>query len=375
MSTTTGSASTQTKTKKEGVQIKGRDVIYLNAPEICFPENAPLKNTEKRELYAILDELFQLEPGGGDDDWQPPEWWIPVPEPGDYDIYILLQAYTDNYGYGKEFKYMLGRETDGYIGYGHVHCDWGDGTENDYYEKGYPQHTYTEDGQYLIHITADENTTFCKGDANNQARWLIFKSGAKMTFFCDDFDKNNRYYIMYTFGGKYSKHIKINHPKGVPLDKRNDFFSFCQSLQKLEMNQIKPENIADGTFSRCYALKSFPIDFDNITSVGKNAFSECSLNKLHMENCLSIDHGAFASNYTDLETVVLPNCKSIGNSAFASCYRLKSVYAPKCTFIDNSAFVSCYNLQEIVVADDCTFGTNCFANCYSLYPRPDGSTN
>ena len=196
-----------------------------------------------------------------------------------------------------------------------------------------------------------------------------------MTFFCDDFDKNNRYYIMYTFGGKYSKHIKINHPKGVPLDKRNDFFSFCQSLQKLEMNQIKPENIADGTFSRCYALKSFPIDFDNITSVGKNAFSECSLNKLHMENCLSIDHGAFASNYTDLETVVLPNCKSIGNSAFASCYRLKSVYAPKCTFIDNSAFVSCYNLQEIVVADDCTFGTNCFANCYSLYPRPDGSTN
>ena len=65
MSAATGSASTSAKAK-EGVQIKGRDVIYLNAPAIEFPENAPLHNTDKRELYAILDELFQGGSGGGD---------------------------------------------------------------------------------------------------------------------------------------------------------------------------------------------------------------------------------------------------------------------------------------------------------------------
>ncbi|MCM1328362.1 MAG: hypothetical protein NC253_02890, partial [Ruminococcus sp.] len=51
--------------EKEGVYIKGRDVIVLDAPEIRFPKTAPL-DTEKRELYEILNELFQDGSGGGD---------------------------------------------------------------------------------------------------------------------------------------------------------------------------------------------------------------------------------------------------------------------------------------------------------------------
>ena len=51
---------------KRGIYVKGENVIHLDTPEICFPENAPLHNTDKRELYAILDELFQGGSGGGD---------------------------------------------------------------------------------------------------------------------------------------------------------------------------------------------------------------------------------------------------------------------------------------------------------------------
>lgn len=312
------------------------------------------------------------------EDWRPPDWWIPVPEPGDYEIYFLIQTYTDNYGNGKKFEYMLGQEITGDVGQGHVHCDWGDGTEDDFYpymNYGAFGHTYAEDGQYLIHITADENTTLCRGSDRNQARWLIFKSGAKMTFFCDYFEKHG-YGSISTFTGKGAKYIKINHPKGVPLDKKNDFFSVSQSLQKLEMNQIKPENIANYTFSNCYALKKLPIDFDKILSVGANAFYSCgSLNKLHMENCLTIGNSAFQRIFTNLESVFLPNCTSIDSYAFGSCYCLRSVYAPNCTSVGNGAFQYCYNLQSVTFADGCAFGTNCFQNCYSLYSRPDGSVN
>ena len=58
-------SGTEIKKKKKGVHINGKEIIFLDAPEICFPENAPLI-TEKRELYDILNELFQSGSGGGD---------------------------------------------------------------------------------------------------------------------------------------------------------------------------------------------------------------------------------------------------------------------------------------------------------------------
>lgn len=326
----------------------------------------------------IAWEMLYGESGEQSDDWQPPAEWIPVPEPGEYDIYILLQAYTGAYrDTGMNFDYMLAQETTGYTGYGNIHCDWGDGTEDDLNKMGYPQHTYTEEGQYLIHITADENTSFCRGSSTNQAHWLIFKSGTKMTFFCKEYEDNNSYYLMNTFSGRNRlKYVKINHPQGIPLLKRDQFFNNCLCLQKLELGQIYSGDILSYTFSNCYALKKFPVDFDNITSVKDYGFNYChALRNLHMTNCVSIGRSAFGGNYGGLETVFLPNCTSIGDSAFSGCYRLKSVYAPNCTSVGSGAFASCYNLQEIVVAEDCTFGTNCFQSCYSLYPRPDGSIN
>lgn len=313
MSTTTESVSAlETETSEEGTQIKGKDFIYLNAPAIEFPENASLHNTDKRELFAILDELFQ-DGGGGGDEWQTPANWIPVPEPEPYDIYILILATRSGYGNtGMNFELMLGRESDNGIGYGNIFCDWGDGTVTDYNGMGYPQHTYTEEGQYLIHIVADENSSCWRSSSDNQAAWQIVKTGANIAFVTDYNEQNGYYPYGNLFPNKnYLKYVQINHPKGLPTSTKDSLFQGCNALRKIDLKKKISGNILRYTFQNCYGLS----DFDEILNGDE--------------------------------------IKSIGDYAFQGCY----------------------NLQKITVAQDCTFGTNCFQNCYSLYPRPDGSVN
>ncbi len=63
MDKTTESASTSAKTKKEGVLIKGKDIIYLNAPEICFAEAASTAENTALKIKPYGDGLYYI---GGD---------------------------------------------------------------------------------------------------------------------------------------------------------------------------------------------------------------------------------------------------------------------------------------------------------------------
>lgn len=292
--------------------------------------------------------------GAPSDDWQPPDWWIPVPEPEPYDIYILVLATKTGYmNVGMNFSLYLRRSSDSEIGHGHVHCDWGDGTENDYYEWGYPQHTYAEEGQYLIHITTDENANFYVHSGSNQSSWQIFKAGEKIVFVSEYYDKYGYDSMNRPFVGNGLKLIQINSPKGLPMGKKESLFQDCRGLKKIKLRQNLSGNILDYTFQLNYGLDNFPIDTESVEFVNRYAFQQC--------------HG--------LKTLSLPNVTSIGFQAFFNCDHLESIYLPNCTFVEDGAFENCYSLQKIVLAEDCTFGTNCFQNCYSLYPRPDGSVN
>lgn len=290
------------------------------------------------------------------DDWQPPDWWIPVPEPEPYDVYILIQVENA----GKKFTLRLGDQRDD-AGMGTVHYDWGDGTEEIYTYGPDPSHTYTETGQYLIHVTGDENAYFLRywnfNDSNNGYRdivGLIIKTGSEIAFRTDYWDANNRAYDN-LFTAKSFKHIKIKHPKGVPAEKKADYFAQCHNLQKIELAKKISGNLQNRLFVNCYALKNLNqfIDCDNITGIGEFAFGYCYR----------------------LDDVDFPSCTEVGKDAFYQCHNLIRAEMPNCTHIDDSAFGLCHNLQEIDVANNCTFGTNCFQNCYSLYPRPDGSVN
>ena len=53
------------KDGKEGVNIKGQDVVLLDAPEVRLSPDTPLL-TNAQDLAGAINELFQSEPGGGD---------------------------------------------------------------------------------------------------------------------------------------------------------------------------------------------------------------------------------------------------------------------------------------------------------------------
>ena len=63
--TRTDNNGNTTEKQRNGYMMQGEEMVFLNAPEIYFPEDAPL-STEKRELYDILNELFQGGEEGGD---------------------------------------------------------------------------------------------------------------------------------------------------------------------------------------------------------------------------------------------------------------------------------------------------------------------
>ena len=67
------------------------------------------------------------------------------------------------------------------------------------------------------------------------------------------------------------------------------------------------------------------VDLPNVTTVGKEAFSGCSV----------------------LENVNLPNAQFIGRDAFYMCMNLAKLSLPKVTVIDIEAFDSCSALKEL----------------------------
>lgn len=275
------------------------------------------------------------------DDWQPPEWWIPVPEPGPYDIYMLIKA-TDGAYDGMKANFGLYKQiqSGGWVYGNDAYCDWGDGTEEIYPSAAWT-HTYEEQGMYLVHIIGNENA-FAFTGSGMPKNLLIFKSGEKIV--CNvgfDLGFQNQNALSY---------IKINNSGGLVF-----------ANQKV--------------FQSCNALKQIVANETNVLAIGAYACSNCNgLEQLNFPNCKLINNYAF-SNCSSLKTINFPNVTSIGNSAFSGCSRLQKAYFPNCKSIGSQAFYSCVNLQEITVAEDCTFGVNCFQNCPSLYPRPDGSIN
>ena len=234
---------------------------------------------------------------GGDDDWSPPDWWLPVPEPEPYDIYVLVWAYKGTYGNtGMNFELFLCRELDNGLGYGNIFCDWGDGTTDELNQIGYPRHTYTEEGQYLVHIIADENTNCWRSSGSNQAAWQIVKTGANIAFVTDYNEQSGYYPYSNLFPNKnYLKYVQINHPKGLP--KINYLFQNCYALQKLEIK-------------------------NKITSLNSRAFESCyGLKKIYLPNCTHIGDYAFSGCYNLQEIVVAEDCV-FGTNCFQNCYSL-----------------------------------------------------
>ena len=339
-----------TENDKKGIEIAGRDVVQLNAPEVLLSPDTPLL-TKAQDVAGAINELFQLDPGGGDEDWQPPDWWISVPEPAPYEIYFLIEV-TETTQPNPNMQIFLCDPETGNLDVGPLTVDWGDGTIMYAYDGGAQswyeatRHTYTETGQFLIKITATKQSCqlyYMQCYYSNRTDFpaiLIAKLGSEIRI------HGERNYGNRIFTNQYKLHwIKLSGKGGLPT---NSAFYNCYVLQRFDID-ILPEVIPENCFLNCRSLKKF--DFSKVKEIQSYSLQNTAFTKLDLPECISI--GAYAAEYD---------------------YQLGEINAPLCKSVGSGGFAYCTALDRVVFADDCTFGASCFINCYSLYPRPDGST-
>ncbi len=179
-------------------------------------------------------------------------------------------------------------------------------------------------------------------------------------------------------------------------------FYTCGGLETVTLsNNITV--IPDDAFAYCHSLKTLPIT-ENITSIGEcafydsgehskvslsgvtigsEAFWDCGITELTLENCKLNDVNIFINN--DIEELVLSNTdipdrmfdghayiktlvaedSALGSSSFANCSELKSVTVSGGE-INNDAFRNC-SLLETGTIDNIDFvGEYAFNNCINL---------
>lgn len=128
-------------------------------------------------------------------------------------------------------------------------------------------------------------------------------------------------------------------------------------------------SIGDNAFEDCSALKMLDIP-QSVTEIGSKAFLGCSaLTSLALPQTVnSIGNTAF-QGCSNLETINIPSgVKLIEHDTFHGCEKLKDVTIPACvTLIGNSAFKACKAFKNIEIPEGVTkIGTNAFEDCTQL---------
>lgn len=368
---------------KEGVEIKGKDVIMLDAPEVRLSHDTPLL-TNAQDVAGAINELFQLDPGGGDE-WVPPDEWLPIPEPGPYEMYFLIALKSADY---LKYEFRICRPSDINTGNGPLIIDWDDGTV-DSWESGWstPEHTYSAAGMYLIKATVTDESNFLQWIGNTSSSYranqllLMAKLGSEILL-----TNEKTYATQNGFASQSAlRYVSLGGKGGLPAG----CFSNCYTLQKVII-QIPLTEVKNNTFNSCYKLAS--VDISKATTIGDGAFYYCrSLKKANAPACTSVGSQGFYECIS-LKNVNVPLLTSIESQCFYDCYSLSTVdfpevesvgygafqrsgirlaRLPKCTTVGNYGFSGCYGLDapsSIEVAEGCTFGSNCFYDTY-IYPE------
>lgn len=220
-------------------------------------------------MVGAINELKKLsEEGGGDEpieDWQPPADWLTVPEPGAYEICLLVEV-TDNNSQSASLTIMLSRPVDANTGNGALSVDWGDGTvqswkgviNNDDGTQDYSEswstlhHIYSAAGQYIIKVTTTDQSCFLQTMYDSGiAKILIAKLGSSITINSDDISGND-YFTQWAFASKRFLHWVKFSGKFT----RKQTFQNCGSLRKVE-NLTPAEKLPEQCFQNCYCLKKF----------------------------------------------------------------------------------------------------------------------
>lgn len=304
--------------------------------------------------------LLGLSMGGGGDEpeeeWSPPADWPDVPEPGDYEICLLVVTTSAP-------QTIFCTTTDpqtANTGVGSLVIDWGDGTVKEYSNGEWSNtelyHSYAATGKYIIKITT--TSTSCFLQAISFGTLLIAKLGKEIII-----NNGSKSDTQRAFYNQYSlQYIKLGGKGGLA---RSDMFNGDYALQKVDI-AIPPTIIPPNTFTYTDSLRKF--DFSEVITVETQGVYYSGFNEIYMPKCQSVNGIGICSN-ASLRKVNLPLCTIV--AGMGQNYQLKTVNLPLCTSL--ASLSSNRALTELIVATNCTFGTNCFSGCYNLIPHPDGT--
>lgn len=138
-------------------------------------------------------------------------------------------------------------------------------------------------------------------------------------------------------------------------------FSNCTLLTDVSCPAVI--SIGDYAFSSCSSLTD--ASFSAATSIGGYAFTSCSyLINASFPVATSIGNNAF-SNCSHLTNASFPAVTSIGNNTFSSCYQLTTASFPAATSIGSSAFSYCGSLTTLILGNTDQVATLANTNAFN----------
>ena len=160
---------------------------------------------------------------------------------------------------------------------------------------------------------------------------------------------------------------KVIIPDGVTSIGNNAFFE-CTSLTSITIPD-SVTSIGGAAFFKCTSLASIIIP-DSVTSIGAATFKYCtSLTSIIIPDSVTSIGAATFDGCQFLTSIVIPNrVTSIGDYAFNDCSSLASIImSNSVTSIGKGTFFNCTSLTSIVIPDNVTsIGEKTFQNCLSL---------
>lgn len=356
-----------------------------------FEFDGKITSTEKllttaQDVIGAINELFLLEPGGGDEDWSPPEYWIDIPEPEANQVVMLIEVTESYINVPLCSISAYGKSDDGKTTYPSCTIDWGNGYKGEKRENygEYVAGIYTEPGMYIVTVTITGNdnnkeialeeftiTRACyKGemvDVRSQSVVHVIRAikfGKNIGLYYPLHDGGYRYFLVYAkFLGDYGW-LGTNMYALKKLEIAGNFNARSETAYPRDYYSLESISIHGITelpaqfCNNCFSLKK--ADFPDVISAGTYVFSQCyALKSVNLPKLTAVSSGMF-SKCCSLKNINLPSATAIEDSAFSGCYSLETVDAPNASNINYAAFgketVRCFSLKEVNASCDFDFG-------------------